>query len=138
MVEPFAVALHAVNRAGPLLGRRVLVTGCGPIGAMIVIAARRAGAGQIVVTDLADFPLRKALEVGADAALNLRQAPDALAPYGADKGQFDVLFEASGSEQALRGGFEVLRPRGVVVQVGLGGEMTLPLNMVVEIGRAHV
>ena len=131
MVEPFAVALHAVNRAGPLLGRRVLVTGCGPIGAMIVIAARRAGAGQIVVTDLADFPLRKALEVGADAALNLRQAPDALAPYGADKGQFDVLFEASGSEQALRGGFEVLRPRGVVVQVGLGGEMTLPLNMVV-------
>ena len=44
MAEPLAVALHAVNRAGPLLGRRVLVTGCGPIGAMVIIAARRAGA----------------------------------------------------------------------------------------------
>src|ERR1044071_8754591 len=39
--EPFAVTLHAVNRAGPLLGKRVLVTGAGPIGALTVIAARR-------------------------------------------------------------------------------------------------
>ena len=39
MAEPLAVALHAVNRAGPLLGKSVLVTGCGPIGAMVVIAA---------------------------------------------------------------------------------------------------
>jgi L-idonate 5-dehydrogenase len=44
--EPFAVCLHAVNRAGPLLGKRVLVTGAGPIGALTVIAARRAGAVQ--------------------------------------------------------------------------------------------
>ena len=51
MAEPLAVALHAVNRAGPLLGKAVLVTGCGPIGAMLVVAARRAGATLIVVTD---------------------------------------------------------------------------------------
>ena len=44
MAEPLSVALHAVNRAGPLLGKMVLVTGCGPIGALLVIAARRAGA----------------------------------------------------------------------------------------------
>jgi L-idonate 5-dehydrogenase len=131
MVEPLSVALHAVNRAGPLLGRRVLVTGCGPIGAMIVIAARRAGAGEIVVTDLAEFPLRKAREVGADRALNLREQPDALAEYRADKGSFDLLFEASGNEAALRGALEVVRPRGVVVQVGLGGEMSLPVNVIV-------
>src|SRR5690606_31618526 len=43
MAEPLAVCLHAVNRAGPILGRRVLVTGSGPIGALCVIAARRAG-----------------------------------------------------------------------------------------------
>jgi len=50
MAEPLSVALHAVRRAGPLFGKRVLVTGCGPIGALTVIAARRAGALQIVVT----------------------------------------------------------------------------------------
>ena len=59
MAEPLAVALHAVNRAGALLGKSVLVTGCGPIGAMVVIAARRAGATHIVATDMVSHPLRK-------------------------------------------------------------------------------
>jgi L-idonate 5-dehydrogenase len=131
MAEPFAVALHAVRRAGPLLGKNVLVTGCGPIGAMAIIAARRAGASTIVVTDVGDFPLRAALKVGADRAINIAQDATALAPYGADKGFFDVLFEASGNERALRGAFDVLRPRGVIVQLGLGGEMTLPMNAIV-------
>lgn len=131
MAEPFAVALHAVRRAGPLLGKNVLVTGCGPIGAMAIIAARRAGASTIVVTDVGDFPLRAALAVGADRAINIAQDAAALAPYGADKGFFDVLFEASGNERALRGAFDVLRPRGVIVQLGLGGEMTLPMNAIV-------
>jgi L-idonate 5-dehydrogenase len=132
MAEPLAVALHAVNRAGPLLGRKVLVTGCGPIGAMLIIAARRAGATEIVATDVVAQPLRKALQVGADAAINVAESPDTLAKYATDKGQFDVLFEASGNERALRAAFDVVRPRGVVVQVGLSGtELTLPFNMVV-------
>lgn len=131
MAEPLSVALHAVNRAGPLLGAQVLVTGCGPIGAMIVVAARRAGAGRIVVTDVGDFTLRKALALGADEAINIARTPDALARYGGEKGRFDVLFEASGNERALRGAFDALRPRGVIVQVGLGGEVTLPMNAIV-------
>ena len=131
MAEPLAVALHAVQRAGPLLGKSVLVTGCGPIGALVVIAARRAGATNIVVTDVGDFPLRSAMKVGADQALNMASQPDALAAFSADKGQFDVLFECSGNERALRGAFDALRPRGIIVQVGLGGEMTLPINAIV-------
>jgi L-idonate 5-dehydrogenase len=131
MAEPLSVALHAVRRAGPLLGQRVLVTGCGPIGALLVIAARRAGAAHIVVTDVAPYPLRKALQVGADEAINVVEEADRLARYNADKGQFDVLFEASGNERALRGAFDAVRPRGVIVQVGLGGEMTLPINTIV-------
>jgi L-idonate 5-dehydrogenase len=131
MAEPFAVALHAVRRAGPLLGKNVLVTGCGPIGAMAVIAARRAGASTIVVTDVGDFPLRSAMKVGADRAINVAAQPEALAPYASDKGFFDVLFEASGNERALRGAFDVLRPRGVIVQLGLGGEVNLPINTIV-------
>jgi L-idonate 5-dehydrogenase len=131
MAEPLAVALHAVRRAGPLLGQNVLVTGCGPIGALVVVAARHAGASNIVVTDRGDYPLRSALKVGADQALNVAESPDALEPFTADKGQFDVLFEASGNERALRGAFDALRPRGVIVQVGIGGEMQLAINTIV-------
>jgi L-idonate 5-dehydrogenase len=131
MAEPLSVALHAVRRAGPLLGKRVLVTGCGPIGALLVIAARRAGASEIVVTDIGEFPLRKALQVGADEAINVGEDPQALQRFSVDKGHFDVLFEASGNDKALRGAFDALRPRAVIVQVGLGGEMTVPMNVIV-------
>jgi L-idonate 5-dehydrogenase len=131
MAEPLSVALHAVSRAGPLLGKSVLVTGCGPIGALAIIAARRAGATQIVATDMAAQPLRAATKVGADQALNVKEQPEALAAFSADKGQFDVLFEASGNQRALVGAFDALRPRGVIVQMGLGGEMTLPINTLV-------
>jgi L-idonate 5-dehydrogenase len=131
MAEPLSVALHAVRRAGPLLGKRVLVTGCGPIGALVVIAARRAGATEIVASDVMAHPLRKALEVGADHAINIGEQPDALNGYKADKGYFDVLFEASGNERALVGAFDALRPRGIIVQIGLGGEMRLPINTLV-------
>jgi L-idonate 5-dehydrogenase len=129
--EPFAVTLHAVNRAGPLLGKRVLVTGAGPIGALTVVAARRAGALEIVATDIADAPLGAARKVGADATINVAEK-DALARYQADKGYFDVMFEASGNAQALAGGLGVVRPAGIVVQIGIaGGEMSLPMNVVV-------
>ncbi len=131
LAEPLSVALHAVRRAGPLVGKHVLITGCGPIGALLVIAARRAGATHITVTDVAAAPLRSAEKVGADEALNVAQDPQALARYEADKGFFDVLFEASGNERALVGAFGALRPRGIIVQVGLGGEMKLPINMIV-------
>lgn len=129
--EPFAVCLHAVNRAGPLLGKRVLVTGAGPIGALTVIAARRAGALEIVATDIGDAPLAAVKRVGADQAINISEK-DALARYEASKGHFDVMFEASGNAAALTGGLTVVRPRGIVVQIGLaGGEMALPMNVAV-------
>ena len=129
--EPFAVCLHAVNRAGPLLGKRVLVTGAGPIGALTVIAARRAGALEIVATDIADATLKVARKVGADATVNASE-PGALARYEADKGYFDVVFEASGNEKALTGALAALRPMGIVVQIGIAGHgMNLPMNVVV-------
>jgi L-idonate 5-dehydrogenase len=131
MAEPLSVALHAVRRAGSLIGKKVLVTGCGPIGALVVVAARHAGATHIVVTDVSAFTLSKALKVGADEVVNVADESDGLARFGAEKGQFDVLFEASGNERALRSAFDALRPRGIIVQVGLGDEMTLPVNTLV-------
>lgn len=131
MAEPLAVCLHGARRAGELLGRRVLVTGAGPIGTLAVLAARRAGAAEIVVTDVAAEALDFARKAGADLAVDVKTEPDALAPFAADKGHFDVAFEASGNVAALRGAIEVVRPRGVIVQLGLGGDMTLPVNSLV-------
>ena len=129
--EPFAVTLHAVARAGSLLGSRVLVTGCGPIGALCVMAARAHGAREIVATDLADSVLEKAAQVGADRTINIAREPEQLEVLSANKGYFDVQFEASGNERAVRTGLEVLKPRGVLVQLGLGGDVSIPQNVVV-------
>ncbi len=131
MAEPFAVTLHAVNRAGSLADKRVLVTGCGPIGALAIMAARAHGAREIVATDVMDAVLKKSLEVGADRAINVAENPDDLSVFSANKGYFDVQFEASGNERAVRSGLEVLRPRSTVVQLGLGGDVSIPQNMVV-------
>ncbi|NRP75852.1 L-idonate 5-dehydrogenase (NAD(P)(+)) [Ensifer psoraleae] len=131
MAEPFAVTLHAVARAGALTGKRVLITGCGPIGALAIIAARANGAREIVATDVMDKVLEKALEVGADRVINVAVNAEALSAYAANKGYFDVQFEASGNQSALRSGLEVLKPRGVLVQLGLGGDVNIPQNMVV-------
>ncbi|QND54009.1 L-idonate 5-dehydrogenase [Phyllobacterium sp. 628] len=130
--EPFAVTLHAVNRAGSLLGKRVLVTGCGPIGALTIIAARAHGAQEIVATDVMDAVLVKAREIGADRTINVADHPEELAAYSANKGSFDVMFEASGNERALRAGLETLRPRAILMQLGLGGDISIPQNMIVS------
>lgn len=131
MAEPFAVTLHAVNRAGGLLGKRVLVTGCGPIGALAIISARAHGAREIIATDVTDGVLDLAGKLGADRTINVATHPEKLAAYGANKGSFDVMFEASGNERAVRSGLEVLAPRGVLVQLGLGGDISIPQNIIV-------
>ncbi|WP_186391313.1 MULTISPECIES: L-idonate 5-dehydrogenase [unclassified Pannonibacter] len=127
MAEPLAVTLHATRRAGDMLGKRVLVTGCGPIGILSILAARRSGAQEIVATDLSDFTLALARKVGADRTINMASEPDALAAYNAGKGYFDVLYECSGAAPALAGGIAALRPRGIILQLGLGGDMSVPM-----------
>jgi L-idonate 5-dehydrogenase len=129
--EPLSVCLHGGTQAGPLLGRRVLVTGTGPIGALAVLVARHAGAREVVATDLADTPLALAHQIGADLAINMRTEPEGLDRFKADKGFFDIVFEASGSGAALTSALDVARPGAVIVQLGLGGAMQLPINTLV-------
>lgn len=128
MAEPLAVCLHAVKQAGDLMGKTVLITGCGPIGCLSILAARRAGAARIIATDLSDFTLAMARTCGADVGLNTASEPDALAAYQADKGQIDVHLECSGAAAALAAGVACLRPAGTLVQLGLGGDMTVPMQ----------
>ena len=128
MAEPLAVSLHAVKQAGDLLGKTVLITGCGPIGILTILAARRAGAGTVIATDLSNFTLHKAAEAGADAVYNMASQPDALSRFGGAKGSIDVQFECSGAARALTGGIAALRPGATLVQLGLGGDMQVPMQ----------
>lgn len=130
--EPFAVTLHAIVRAGSLAGKTVLVTGCGPIGVLAIAAAHLHGAQRIVATDISDFTLGMARRMGASHTVNVINGHDAMAEYKANKGSFDVMVEASGNEGALRMGLECLRPRGVLIQLGLGGDISIPQNMIVS------
>lgn len=130
--EPFAVALHAVKRAGSLVGKRVLITGSGPIGALCVVAARAHGAREIVVTDIMEAPLAYSRAVSADVTIDVTREPERLAAYAVGKGTFDAMFEASGSAAALAAGLGVLRPQSVLVQLGLGGgDVPVPQNVIV-------
>jgi L-idonate 5-dehydrogenase len=131
LAEPFSVALHGVRRAGALMGKRVLVTGCGPIGLLAIAAARLAGAAEIVATDLSDFTLSMAKTQGADVAINTGKDPKAMEHYMAGKGTFDVLLECTGAAPALLQALETMRPRGVVVQLGLGDDVPMPITRIV-------
>ncbi len=128
LAEPLAVCLHAVRRAGSLLGKSVLVTGCGPIGILCILTARRAGADLIVATDLSEYTLEAARKVGADITINVVLDANAFEDYAKDKGIFDVLFECSGAVAALTAAVPAMRPNGMIVQLGLGGDMTLPVQ----------
>ncbi len=130
--EPLSVCLHAVKRAGSVIGKKVLVTGTGPIGALAVAAARRAGAKDIVATDVMDEPLVAAKKVGADEVINVAKNPERLEAYAANKGTFDIQIEASGNDRAIVAGLGALKPRGVLVQLGVGGDVSLPLGLIVS------
>jgi len=119
--EPLAVALHAVNRGGDLLGKSVLVTGAGTIGCLTVMAARLAGAAQVTVSDVLDRPLAQAQRVGADVVVHAQRDPAAFATP-----QFDVAYEVSGSFPALRNCVAATRRGGVIVQVGTLPHEPLP------------
>ncbi len=139
VAEPLAVCLHARNRAGSLAGKRVLVTGAGPIGSLCVAAAAHAGAGEIVVTDLHDATLAAAEAMGATRTVNV--AREEMTEFAADKGYFDVTFECSAAAPAVRSAIECTRPLGRIVQVGVTGDLPVPLNMLVgkeiELVGAH-
>jgi L-idonate 5-dehydrogenase len=127
LVEPLAVALHAVRQAGPLAGRRVLVCGAGAIGLLAAMVARAEGARGVVACDLAAARREQALRLGADAALDPADAGLAaqareLAPEG-----FDVVVEAAGAPASLRQAFGLVRAGGTIVQVGTLGTADVPL-----------
>jgi L-idonate 5-dehydrogenase len=132
MVEPVAVALHAVQRAGGVSGKSVLVLGAGPIGLLVAMTARVFDAVPVAVCDGVAVRRQTALKLGADKVLapdspDLEKEAGELAADG-----FDVVFEASGTPAALRQAFRLVRTGGTIVQVGTLGaeEVPLPANQI--------
>jgi L-idonate 5-dehydrogenase len=132
VAEPLSVGLHAVVRAGELLGKRVLVSGSGPIGLLTARSAALAGARSVVSTDIEDAPLAVATSaMGATDSVNVAKYPEGLAQLAEQDGEFDVAFEASGSPAALQSIFQVIRRGGRIVQVGMmpPGTAPVPINL---------
>jgi len=131
--EPLAVALHAVQRAGPMVGRSVFIAGSGPIGVLIAAAARMAGAGRICITDLFDAPLAIARRMGATEVVNVQKDAGPIDAMIQEGGVFDVGFEASGHPAGLATAIEVAAPAATLVQVGMlpRGSTAAPLNRLI-------
>ena len=129
MMEPFAVALHALKRAGSVAGKQVIVTGGGPIGLLVLIAARACGATMIALSDPVAERRQMALKVGADSAFDPTEASFKDQVLALTGGGFEVLFEASGAPSALHQGFEVVRRGGTLVQIGVYLAPELPVAM---------
>ncbi|WP_413110280.1 alcohol dehydrogenase catalytic domain-containing protein [Thaumasiovibrio sp. DFM-14] len=114
-VEPLACSLHAIERAGPMLARRVLVSGAGPIGIFAAAAAKIAGASRVTMTDLCDNTLAIAKKMGIDEVINVASDPQGLSDSIEMSGLFDVVIEASGAVAAVNTGIDSVRRGGTLV-----------------------
>jgi L-idonate 5-dehydrogenase len=125
--EPLSVALHATGHAGSLLGAKVLITGAGPIGSLILLTAKLAGAASVTMTDVLDAPLKIAEGIGADQVVNVRDGDEKLAEPSRPRGSFDAAFDASGHPSAVLSAIRYLRPGGVFTQVGTFADPMVPI-----------
>jgi threonine 3-dehydrogenase len=132
ILDPLGNATHTAL-AFNVVGEDVLITGAGPIGVMAVAIARHAGARHIVITDVNDYRLNLAKQMGASRALNISRESldDAMRDLGMEEG-FDVGFEMSGNPQALRELLRTMNNGGSVSMLGIPpGETAIDWNQVI-------
>lgn len=116
VLEPFGNAVHTVQSVD-VRGKRVVVTGVGPIGVMAIPVAKALGAVEIIATDLSDYRLKLASDVGADVVVNVKEQDPVQIVQ--NLGGADVVLEMSGSEKALNQGLEMIVPGGEMAILGL-------------------
>jgi L-iditol 2-dehydrogenase len=130
LCEPLSVGIHACRRGRVGTGDTVLVAGAGPIGLMMMDAARAAGATDLVVTDVVEEKLAFARDRGADRAVDVSSEElEGVVDEHTDGVGADVVVEASGAEPSIRSTVDVVRRGGTVVLVGLASEATVPLDV---------
>ncbi len=112
IIEPLAVALHGVNLSGLKQGDEVLILGAGPIGLAVAFWARRKGASDVVMLDIADHQRHRALSMGATGF--------AISPEDAlIDGAADIVFECVGIPGLIAQAVGHVRPRGTILLLGL-------------------
>ena len=121
LIEPLAVAAHALGRFGDVRDKNVVVLGAGTIGNMVAQAARALGAARVLITDVSEYRLEMARKVGFDLVVNvaresLEKAWMELGPDGAD-----MILECAGSAQAIAEAVRFARKGSMVVVVGVFG-----------------
>ena len=119
MIEPLAVGMHAARRGEVDNSKVVLITGMGCIGLMTLLSCKAMNAQKIIVTDIFQNRLEKALELGADYAINVAETDmlEKLKELTDEKGA-DVVFETAGRAQTAAQNVFAVRRGGVIVQVG--------------------
>ena len=119
LAEPLAVGAHAVRLAGPLLGRRALVVGAGPIGLAVTAFAAAAGARDVVISEVDRERRARAAGFGATAVLDPTAEPLASAYAGAAGGPPEVIFECVGLPGLIADCIDLAAIRGRIVVVGV-------------------
>ena len=121
LIEPLAVAVHAVRRAGIGIGDTVAVLGAGGIGLLTMQVAKKAGA-TVVVTDVSTEKLHLAADLGADYVVNADAVNlhELLMAMTLDRGA-DIVMECAGTPQTLVQSVELVRRGGTVALVGWTG-----------------
>jgi L-iditol 2-dehydrogenase len=124
MVEPMAVAVHALGRSGmDIKGKKILVLGAGPIGNLVAQTAKGLGAEAVMITDLSDFRLEIAKECGIDFCINTGKtdlAESILKHFGPDKA--DLILECVGVNPTMTQAVTNARKGSDIIVVGVFGE----------------
>lgn len=120
MIEPVAVAVHAVKRFPDIRGCKVAVLGAGPIGILVAQSAKAMGASQVMITDISDYRLEKAKECGVDFAANTGRVDlgDAMVRhFGSDKA--DVIYDCAGNDVTMGQAIRYARKGSAIVLVAV-------------------
>ncbi len=129
MIEPLAVAVHAVKRAGDVTGQKIAVLGAGPIGILVAQTAKGMGAHSVMITDVSDIRLAKAKECGVDFTVNTKTADfgDAMTRhFGPDKA--DVIYDCAGNNITMGQAIRYARKGSVIILVAVfAGEAKVDL-----------
>ena len=124
--EPIAIALRSVSRSGFLVGRRAVVVGSGPIGLLVTMLLRHAGASNITVLEPSEMRRAKAEEVGADLTID-PLADDPSTIFGSSLPRPDYVFECSAAQPALATAVDIIKQHGTLTLVGVPtGNVPLP------------
>ena len=124
MIEPLAVTVHAVRRAGDIRGKKIAVLGAGPIGILLAQSAKALGAAQTMITDVSGHRLAIAGQCGVDFCVNTahRDFGEAMLEcFGPDKA--DVIYDCAGNNVTINQAIRTARKGSTIILVAVFADM---------------